>query len=42
MRWMFIRSAYDRTLFSNLIEFHAFTAAITLLLGLLYLLIQSL
>jgi hypothetical protein len=35
MRWMFIRSAYGRTLFSNLTEFHAFTSAITLLLGLL-------
>jgi hypothetical protein len=35
LRWMFIRSAYGKTLFSNLIEFQAFTSAITLLLGLL-------
>jgi len=35
MRWMFVRSVYGKTLFSNLVEFQAFTAAITLLLGLL-------
>jgi hypothetical protein len=35
MRWMFIRSLHGQTLFSNLVEFQAFTAAITLLLGLL-------
>ena len=32
---MFLRSAYGKTLFSNLLEFQAFTASITLLLGLL-------
>jgi len=35
MRWVFMRSAYSKTVLSNLIEFQAFTAAITILLGLL-------
>ncbi|KAE9362869.1 hypothetical protein N431DRAFT_391419 [Stipitochalara longipes BDJ] len=35
MRWMFMRSAYSKTVLSSLIEFQAFTAAITILLGLL-------
>jgi hypothetical protein len=34
-RWMFMRSAFGKTVLSNLIEFQAFTAAITILLGLL-------
>ncbi|KAE8452670.1 hypothetical protein EG329_013929 [Mollisiaceae sp. DMI_Dod_QoI] len=33
--WMFIREVHGTTLISNLVEFQAFTAAITLLLGLL-------
>ena len=33
--WMFMREAYGTTFVSNLVEFQAFTAAITLLLGLL-------
>jgi hypothetical protein len=35
MRWMFIHSGFGKTLFSNLFVFQAFTATITLLLGLL-------
>ncbi|CAM1508915.1 Fc.00g026540.m01.CDS01 [Cosmosporella sp. VM-42] len=34
-RWMVIRETHGKTLFSNLVEFQAFTAAVTLLLGLL-------
>jgi hypothetical protein len=34
-RWMFMRKCYGTTFVSNLVEFQAFTAAITLLLGLL-------
>jgi hypothetical protein len=34
-RWMFMRAGYGKTFVSNLVEFQAFTAAITLLLGLL-------
>ena len=34
-RWLFIRETRTMTLFSNLVEFQAFTAAITVILGLL-------
>ncbi|PWY68572.1 hypothetical protein BO94DRAFT_590693 [Aspergillus sclerotioniger CBS 115572] len=34
-RWIFIRESHNMLLFSNLLEFQAFTAATTLLLGLL-------